>query len=107
MTEFQLFADGNEPDAKQTAVVYRVMLDTTKTPRELYTNVGVGVDNYSLVHIDGGQWLGQRIDTTNHTQVREILDWLIEWEYAEWRRIGPEDSEVFALDKLTESPKAL
>ena len=104
---FNLYDDANEPAASQTAVVYRVALDTTKTPRVLFTSVFVAVDNYSLVQIDSGMWMGEKIDTTNHKQVREILDWLIEWEYATWRPIGPEDSEVFALDKLTGSPKAL
>lgn len=107
MPEFNLYADENAPQAAQSAVVYRVSLDTDKTPRELFTSVMVGVDNYDLVHIDSGRWMGQTIDSTNHTQVREILDWLIEWEYAEWRSIGPEDSEVFALDKLTESKVVL
>lgn len=32
---------------------------------------------------------------------REVWDWLAEWELVELRPIGPEDSEFFATDKLT------
>jgi hypothetical protein len=31
---------------------------------------------------------------------REVYEYLCEWELAVWRRIGPEDSELFATEKL-------
>ena len=33
---------------------------------------------------------------------REAMDWLVEWELAEWKNIGPEDAELFATKKLEE-----
>ena len=31
-----------------------------------------------------------------------VWNWLVEWEFVELRKIGPEDSEYFALPRLLE-----
>lgn len=37
-----------------------------------------------------------------YEQERDVIDWLVEWELLCWRKIGPEDMEIFATKKLDE-----
>src|SRR5580765_8574595 len=75
----------------------------------------IGIDSYGQIGIEEGtRWYGKKYqgamnsdDMKNPALIqaedrKEIYDWLIEWEYAEWRRIGPEDSELFVTIKLAD-----
>jgi hypothetical protein len=75
----------------------------------------IGIDSYGQISIEQGTvWYGKKYqgamsgdDMKNPALIqyddrREIYDWLIYWEYAEWRRIGPEDSELFVTKKLAD-----
>ena len=100
--DFNLYDDEHEPKVCEYAKVYWLKIDDKKTGRENFTNVFITVDPYDMINLDSGQFLGESIDTTNHKRCLEIYGWLVEWEYAEWKKIGPEDSELFASDKLKE-----
>jgi hypothetical protein len=103
MTEeitFELYDDENAPKVDNVATVYRLALDRQKTGHDKWTNVLVSVDHYQLASVDSGWWFGEKIDTTNHTLLKEIYEWLIEWEYAKWGRIGEDEYELFATEKL-------
>jgi hypothetical protein len=74
-------------------------------PTNIQPFVYVEVDEYGMVNIQSHRtvWFGARPDTHNritHSIYKEIYEWLVEWEFAEWKRIGPEDSELFATEKL-------
>jgi hypothetical protein len=101
---FDLYADEHAPAAAHQAVVYTLGVNSEHKqphPGRVIT-VYVAVDNYGMCHLEhNGFWLGEKVDPTNHTLAREIYDWLVEWEYAEWKAIGPEDHELFATEKLT------
>ena len=95
-----IYADSNEPTPVYWGRIYLLRLTHEQTGRDQATSIWVNVDTYDELSVEKGTWLGEPVDRQNWAQVREILDWLVEWEYAEWRRIGPEDSEVFATEKL-------
>jgi hypothetical protein len=95
-----LYDDENEPVVDETARVYHLALDRHRTGFRNWITVLISVDNYEMIHIDQGHWFGEKIDITNHTQMLEIYEWLVEWDYAEWKKIGPEDSELFATERL-------
>lgn len=100
-----IYNDEYEPKSFHYAVVYRVEFPRDKQPQASWTpyRLYVEVDNYDQVHIsDNSYWFGKHWHDMSWAERREVWDVLVEWELFEWRRIGPEDSELFATDKLTE-----
>lgn len=104
MTEFDLYADENKPEANLFSMVYRVEL-----PRDLRVRfkagelpfVYVAVDNYGMTSIEPPTlWFGESFDNLTYERKQEVYEWLIEWEFAEWLKVGPEDRELFATEKL-------
>jgi hypothetical protein len=107
--EFDLYDKKHEPVSKQAHVTYRVGLSPVAL-RSLKTSayqpfiLYVDVDNYDMVSLgDTTHWFGTRYAELSSDEIQEIHEYLVEWELAEWKQIGPEDSELFATKKLTES----
>jgi hypothetical protein len=107
-TDFELYDDDNAPTSKQWCVVYVVELNRG-TLRNLKTSMYNPFRIYLEVHDDGlvqlgdhTTWFGVKVGDMNHEQKSEIYEYLTEWEICEWQRVGPEDSELFATDKLTQ-----
>ena len=103
MTEFDLYAEENEPRVAFQYTVYGVRVPWRQDTRDITVNVSLIVyDQDNLVSIDFNRttWdLGDLTeDVKQHAQA--IWDWLSEWELVELKRIGPEDSEYFATDKF-------
>jgi hypothetical protein len=106
-TEFELYDKENSPAKKFHYTVYTIQLNpkaqrglrtTMHNPFHLY----VGVHHDGLVSVlDHPFWFGVKFKDMNHEQRRDVYEYLTEWEFAEWVQIGPEDSELFATDKLT------
>lgn len=98
-----LYADENKPVCKKTHDVYRITL-----PHEIRMSVPtrdipwiyVLVDEYGMISIDDASTRWPLKDSVL-VDKREIYEYLIEWELAEWRAIGQEDHELFATKLLT------
>lgn len=104
-----LYADENEPVAKYHSITYLVKIPDKSASVDKAPVVYVEVDEYGLVNVGGNSiWQGTGVGAQTsyydprsyHSRVMEIYDWLVEWELCEWKRIGPEDSELFATEKL-------
>jgi len=78
-------------------------------------HVIIGIDAYGMISLEQNtSWYGKKYkgamsgddfnDPTimQHEDRMEVFGWLIEWEMAEWRAIGPEDNELFATKKLAD-----
>lgn len=64
-------------------------------------NTGRARDNYSVlasVDAQGMVWLERRADESEDERQRAIR-FLLHQGFAEWQRIGPEDSELFLTDE--------
>lgn len=106
---FDLYADENEPFCFTSHTTYGLRLPHPakfKTGEQPY--VYVDVDTYGMVNIDRyrTRWFGVDLLDSHgsrsvHSLEKEIYEWLVEWELAEWKSIGPEDRELFATKKLT------
>jgi hypothetical protein len=93
-----IYAPENEPEIHEWATVYLVKIPFKPT-HPTRTAVYVEVDEYGVISIHPyAVWSGHKPKT--HQQLMEIYEWLVEWELAEWKAIGPEDSELFATEKL-------
>ena len=115
--EIDLYSDECKPVAQFYSTMYRVSIPR---PAEYPTGeipfVHVEVDYLGMVTIDRDRtfWSGTRLRTLDivndnrsvNSLLQEIYDWLVEWELAEWRAIGPEDSELFATEKLMSTERA-
>lgn len=94
-----LYADKNEPVTEYQYTVYKVMLPysarmTMRTNIQPYAYIGV--DAYGMISIESYTiWFGKHLKDLTWDERKEIYDWLVEWEIAEWKAIGPEDSELF------------
>jgi hypothetical protein len=105
--EYDLWADENEPTAKYAYTTYRL---SVPKPSEMKTSevpfVYVEVDEYGVVSINTrySVWFGEKFDqnfsASSHHLYNEIYEWLVEWDLAEWKKIGPDDKELFATAKL-------
>jgi hypothetical protein len=112
--DIDLYADENRPLVRLASTTYRVSIPR---PAEVRTQdipfVYVEVDYLDMISIDRRytNWDGLRgmdlieDNRSVNSLLVEIYAWLVEWELAEWRRIGPEDSELFATSKLIEVGK--
>lgn len=103
---FDLFADTHEPVVKPAYMTYRIQL-----PKEVSTHFKTVTYTPYIIYLDVDRlgcaslnertyWFGNHAGHMSHLHKQEIYDFLIEWELIEWRRIGPEDSELFATEKL-------
>jgi len=102
----ELYEDKNAP--QEPVFVYtvyqirpndRVLMEnpTSFMPFSLY----VGVREDGLIEMQNSTyWFGKKWPDMSWDEKREVYDFLTEWEYAEWKQIGPEDSELFAMEKL-------
>ena len=96
-----LWKPENEPKLEETGTVYCVKFPNPVDKRNQYYAIWVEVDRYDLANVqEHSIFLGKSFKNMDWKQRREVYDFLIEWELCEWRRIGPEDSELFATDKL-------
>lgn len=116
MSSIDLYADENKPVVHFYSTTYRVSISR---PAEVLTRdipfVYVEVDYLDMISIDRSRtnWSGQRLGNLDivtdnrsvNSLMQEIYEWLVEWELAEWKAIGPEDSELFATEKLLSCPK--
>lgn len=105
--DLEIFDDALEPVPVEWSTTYLIHLPDSfrsKVPQVNFVPFTIYVDvmedglltlNHHTV------WYGKTIKDMKWDEEKEILDYLIEWELARWVRIGPEDSEVFATEKLT------
>jgi hypothetical protein len=95
-----LYADENEPVVKDWATIYTLLVLRSLDQTRGHICVYVEVDNeYGLISLSNHTvWFGRSVNS--HETRMEIYEWLVEWELAEWKAIGPEDSELFATEKL-------
>ncbi len=107
--EFDLWDDKHAPVTKQSYVVYVIELPLKvkkSWARAMYNpfTLWVGVSEDDTLHvIEHSIWFGKMHNELPREIQRDIVDYLIEWELAEWKQIGPEEKELFATEKLTES----
>ena len=97
-----LSADINAPESRLIGTTYCLTIPRSmEIQTRMIPYVYIEVDKYGVIGIDHYRtvWFGHNIH--DESMRREIIEWLIEWEYAEWRDIGPEDRELFATSKLT------
>jgi len=103
MADIDLWDAENEPVFSEVWTTYLVKLphNTSRKSDEMVF-VYVEVDQYGLVSLDRQHtiWFGEKYSMSSHELARSIYEWLVEWEFAEWKAIGPEDSELFATEKL-------
>jgi hypothetical protein len=99
-----LYDDRYEPVATYNQTIYRVTIPQAQHSGIKTRDIPfayIGVDIYGLIEIMSYAWDGEYsshgVSNRVHT---EIFKWLVEWELAEWRSIGPEDSDLFATSKL-------
>jgi hypothetical protein len=108
MQEADIYADENEPQADYFGKVYRVVPPVQRPPCSAY----VLVLEYGQCELHDWYWFGKRdphkpyqlmnpVDKELWDAMQEVWYWLEEWELVERRKIGPEDSEYFATDRLT------
>lgn len=110
--DFELYDSDNMPTSREWVTVYKVEIDQTV----LRTSYPIKFKSYMYnpfviyleVHNDGltelgssTTWFGMKLADMAQEIRQEIYEYLTEWEICEWQRIGPEDRELFATDKLT------
>lgn len=96
-----IYADEYEPIVNQHSRIYRIVIPKWDERRSIDNGfVYVEVDNYGIISIQEKctTWFGE--DISQPSVRRDITSWLVEWELAEWKQIGSEDSELFATDRL-------
>jgi hypothetical protein len=108
--EIDLWLDKHEPVVKPAWRTFCIRI-----PNLFGTVIYLDVDDndysdppwetQSLYMIQGfneriSSWFGKRVDKMTYDERKEIWEWLTEWELVVLRKIGPEDSEYFATDKL-------
>jgi hypothetical protein len=103
-TDLNYFALENFPKIFTVSTVYLVRFPR---PAEVHSNESyslyIEIDEYDyLVGIQPhSNFFGKKYGDMDHDEKRIVWDWLMEMELLEWRRIGPEDSELFATKRLT------
>jgi len=102
-TEFDIYADENKPAVKFYGHIWLIHPPDKTTPRKWNDRfrLYVHVESDGLIGLESHtHWFGKHYDDTDYPDRQEIYEYLVEWELAEWRRIGPEDSELFATKLL-------
>lgn len=96
-----LWADVNKPVAKPIGTTYKVTVSGTHIRTKMVPFVYLEVDQYGIIGIDHYRtvWFGHSVN--DESTRREIIEWLVEWDFAVWRPIGEEQNELFATEKLT------
>ena len=112
MTEVDIWADDMRPEVRFVGIQYGIRLSNKKIIELRQTDqfkspyAYVTVEEGGLLMVEDNTYFnGMKFRDMTWEQRRDVYDWLIEWELAEWRRIGPEDSELFATDKLTDGSR--
>lgn len=94
-----LYADENEPVSEFYATVYRVKFPR---PGEFNYWIYIEVDQYGMLILqDHTFFCGKTFRNMSRNERSEVYEFLVEWELAEWKQIGPEDRELFATERLT------
>jgi|SRR5215471_1258800 len=108
-SEWDLWADHNEPTTRTHGVLYHV--EIPGHPREV--NARILVYNDGLAELEHFTWFGvhgpkrggYRLSDPEDKKLwdtkEEVLAWLAEWGLIKLKRIGREDSEWFATEELT------
>lgn len=104
------FIDRNfEPVARYISTSYTIQLSRDAIRELRYKDcpfIIVSVDSFGMVDITKYSWFGEHSDSgKKHSIVKEIIDWLVEWELVQIRQIGPEDADWFATEKLINTPQ--
>lgn len=100
-----VYADEYEPVVSEAYTVYGIRFPR---PAEVKSSdipyfLWVGVDNYGVISLESHtHWYGKREPELDWVERMAIYEFLVEWELAEWRNIGPEDRELFATKKLSQ-----
>lgn len=103
MGSIDLYADENAPYVKQTSKVYIVRYPRPaemKWDERYALYVEVGLETRELHVQPHSMFLGKTFKNMDHGEQMDVYSFLCEWDFAQWRRIGPEDSELFATSKL-------
>ena len=106
MTDYKdpIWQDENAPTVKQTAVVYHLQFPRpaeVKREDSYYLYVEVDSRDELATVQDYSSYLGKSFGRMDFDERMEVYEFLTEWEFCEWRKIGPEDRELFATHKLT------
>jgi hypothetical protein len=91
---------------EEKGVVYRLTLSDTsrsKIKTGYVPSIWVEVEiETGMINVqDHSRFNGKDFRNMEYEERREVYDWLTEWEYAAWHRIGYDDTELFATKKLS------
>jgi len=84
--------DSFEPKVQKAYTTVRFSFGDNTIRTRNYVALYIDVDTFDIVSPNDRNM--------QYEEARQVYDWLVENDYAEWRAIGPEDSELFATDKL-------
>ena len=101
--DLDVYSDDLAPEARESHIVHRIFVDSRRFPQVNFNPVHLflAVARDGLAHVeDNSMYFGKRYKDMTQPEQGEVLDYLLEWEYVEYRRVGPEDSELFATEKL-------
>jgi hypothetical protein len=98
-----IYNDENVPTSNLFYTTYRVRIDKMFSPVSHNPfSILVNVFSDGLANLDDNtSWFGKKVSDMTWKEQREIYDYLQEWDYVTLERIGPEDSEWFATERLT------
>lgn len=111
MPDIDIWAEEHAPIVSPVARLYSLRIPGEMNRRtSIGANVYVEVDGVGVITLNSATyWFGVEVyphTRDNHETIMGIYDWLVEWEYAKWEDIGPEDRELFATEKLTNATKS-
>ena len=104
-TKVDIFADENKPRVADLGKITVYRVDIPNQHFDYYAVLWVREDGYCELHdfkfhgVPSPQQ-GTYNSVESYTQVKEVWDWLMEWELVELKPIGPEDSEYFITDQM-------
>ena len=111
--KLDIYADENEPKSYSIGVIRQYRVEIPNQHYNFYAVLSVREDNYAEIDgikfdgVAGPKTGGFRLSDPNDKAAwdlqQEVWGWLMEWELVELKAIGPEDSEYFATEKLTNS----
>lgn len=99
--------DCNPPVVKQTAIIYHVSHPNPATRRwadGYFVYIEVEDSDYAQIQ-QHSSYYGKSYKNMEHSERMDLYTFLVEHELLEWRKIGPEDSELFATEKLRKPAK--